>query len=146
MTNQSTIDKLIEMHMTPMADSFRIQMQDASMKDVPFEDRFGMIVDAEYTSRKNSRLKRLIRNAEFEQQDASIAAVDYGSNGWQPVSTSQNTVTSSSPVQQEAGRHIWPVRSEWKHASIITALNMSGCQICFLTYRKPETMVTSGRC
>ena len=80
MTNQSTIDKLIEMHMTPMADTFRIQMQDPSMKEVPFEDRFGMIVDAEYITRKNNRLKRLIRNAEFEQPDASIAAVDYGHN------------------------------------------------------------------
>ena len=38
MTNQSTIDKLIEMHMTPMADSFRIQMQDLSMKDVDVID------------------------------------------------------------------------------------------------------------
>lgn len=44
MTNQSTIDKLIEMHMTPMADAFRIQMNDTSMKEVPFEDRFGMLV------------------------------------------------------------------------------------------------------
>lgn len=40
MTNQSTIDKLIEMHMTPMADAFRIQMNDSSMREVPFEDRF----------------------------------------------------------------------------------------------------------
>jgi DNA replication protein DnaC len=78
MTNQITIDKLIEMHMTPMADSFRIQMQDASMKEVPFEDRFGMIVDAEYSARKNNRLKRLIKNADLEQSDASIADVDYG--------------------------------------------------------------------
>lgn len=36
MTNQSTIDKLIEMHMTPMADSFRIQMQDASIAAVDY--------------------------------------------------------------------------------------------------------------
>ena len=34
MTNQSTIDKLIEMHMTPMADAFRIQMNDSSMREV----------------------------------------------------------------------------------------------------------------
>ena len=54
MTNQSTIDKLIEMHMTSMADAFRNQLQDAAMKEIPFEDRFGMIVDIEYTSRKNS--------------------------------------------------------------------------------------------
>ena len=68
MTNQSTIDKLIEMHMTSMADAFRNQMQDISMKEIPFDDRFGMIVDIEYTSRKNSRLKRLIKNAEFSSQ------------------------------------------------------------------------------
>jgi len=39
-----------------------------------------MLVDAEYTARKNNRLKRLIRNAGFEQPDASIAAIDYGHN------------------------------------------------------------------
>jgi hypothetical protein len=38
------------------------------------------IVDAKYTARKNNRLKRLIRNAGFEQSDASIAAIDYGHN------------------------------------------------------------------
>ncbi len=79
MTNESTINKLIEMRLTTMADSFRIQKDDASMKDVPFDDRFGLLVDAEYTSRKNNRLKRLIRKAEFEQPDASIVAIDYRS-------------------------------------------------------------------
>lgn len=79
MTNESTINKLIEMRLTTMADSFRIQKDDVSMKDVPFDDRFGMLVDAEYTSRKNNRLKRLIKRAEFEQPDASIAAIDYRS-------------------------------------------------------------------
>lgn len=49
-----------------MADAFRIQTNDCSMKDISFEDRFGMLVDVEYTSRKNNRLKRIIRNAELE--------------------------------------------------------------------------------
>ena len=49
MTNQSTIDKLMEMRLTAMADAFRL-------KTVPFEDRFGMLVDIEFSSRKN-RLK-----------------------------------------------------------------------------------------
>lgn len=79
MTNESTINKLIEMRLTTMADMFRIQKDDASMKEVPFEDRFGMLVDAEFQSRKNNRLKRLIRKADFEQPDASIAAIDYHS-------------------------------------------------------------------
>ena len=80
MTNQSTIDKLISMRLTPMADAFRIQMQDPDMKGVPFEDRFGMLVDILYTARKNNRLKKLIHEAEFEQPDASVAAIDYGHN------------------------------------------------------------------
>lgn len=79
MINQSTTDKLIEMRLTSMADAFRIQMDDPAMKEVPFEDRFGMLVDVEYTNRKNNRLKRLIHNAELEQPDASIAAIDYTS-------------------------------------------------------------------
>ena len=79
MTNQCTIDKLIEMRLTAMADAFRIQMDDTAMKEVPFEDRFGMLVDTEYSARKNNRLKRLIKHAEFEQPDASIAAIDYQS-------------------------------------------------------------------
>ena len=79
MTNEITINKLIEMRPTVMADSFRIQKDDPTMKEVPFEDRFGMLVDAEYTSRKNNRLKRLIRNADFEQSDASVADINYQS-------------------------------------------------------------------
>ena len=39
MTNQSTIDKLIEMRLSSMADAFRIQMNDSAMKEVPFEER-----------------------------------------------------------------------------------------------------------
>jgi DNA replication protein DnaC len=79
MTNQSTIDKLIEMRLTAMSNSFRHQLTDAKMKEVPFEDRFGMLVDIEYSSRKNNRLKRLIRKAEFDQPDASVMDIDYTS-------------------------------------------------------------------
>ena len=63
MTNQSTIDNLIEMRLTAMADALRIQMDDPAMKEVPFEDRFGMLVDVGYSNRKNNRLKRLMQIA-----------------------------------------------------------------------------------
>lgn len=35
MTNQSTIDKLIEMRLTTMADAFRNQVNDPKFKEVP---------------------------------------------------------------------------------------------------------------
>ena len=57
MTNQSTIDKLIEMRLTSMSDAFITQMDDPKMKDVPFEDRFGLLVDIEYNNRKSNSLK-----------------------------------------------------------------------------------------
>lgn len=41
------------------------------MKEVPFEDHFGMLIDIEYSSRKNNRLKRLIHNAGFDQLGGS---------------------------------------------------------------------------
>ena len=79
MFSKSTTDKLIEMRLTTMSDAFRNQMNDPKMRDVPFDDRFGMLVDIEYTSRKNNRLKRLIRNAGLEQSGASIVDIDYSS-------------------------------------------------------------------
>ena len=76
MTN-TTIDKLIEMKLTAMADAFRTQLDDPKMDEVNFEDRFSMLVDIEYSKRKDNRLKRLIKKAEFEQPDATIAGINY---------------------------------------------------------------------
>lgn len=79
MTNQSTIDKLIEMRLTAMSDAFITQNNDPRMRGVSFEDRFGMLVDVEYTSRKNNSLKRLIRSAGFDQPEAYVADINYSS-------------------------------------------------------------------
>ena len=78
MLTNATIDKLIEMKLTAMADALRIQLDDPKMNEVNFEDRFSMLVDIEYSKRKDNRLKRLIKKAEFEQPDATIAGINYG--------------------------------------------------------------------
>ena len=70
------LDKLIEMHLTAMADAFRIQMDDPAMKEVPFEDRFGMLVDVEYSNRKNNRLKRLSLNSQMPASQRLITILD----------------------------------------------------------------------
>lgn len=79
MTRQSTIDKLLEMRLTSMSNAFISQLNDPHMKNIDFEDRFGMLVDAEYNIRKSNSLKRLIRNACFDQPDACIADINYTS-------------------------------------------------------------------
>ncbi len=79
MLNQSTFDKLVEMRLTAMANAFRVQMDDPKVRDVSFEDRFGMLVDIEYGSRKSNRMKRLIKDAAFDQPGASVMDINYQS-------------------------------------------------------------------
>ena len=79
MTNQSTLDKLLEMRLPSMAEAFRTQMDDPRMKDIPFEDRFGMLVDIEYNNRRSNGLKRLINNAGFDQPEAFVGDINYTS-------------------------------------------------------------------
>ena len=77
MTNQSTIDKLLEMRLTSMSDAYITQIGDPKMKDISFEDRFALLVDIEYNNRKSNGLKRLIRNAGFDQPEAYISDINY---------------------------------------------------------------------
>jgi len=81
MLTKCTTDKLIEMRLSTMADAYRIQQADPHMKELDFDQRFSLIVDREYDSRKSNKIKRLIHNAEFddEQADASILDVNYTS-------------------------------------------------------------------
>lgn len=58
---------------------FTLQNADPNMKEVSFEDRFGMLVDIEYSNRKSNSLKRLICNADFDQPEAHIADINYTS-------------------------------------------------------------------
>lgn len=73
------MDKLIEMRLTAMTDAFRSQLDDPKFKGIPFEDQLGMLVDTEYSSRKNNRLKRLIKSAGFDQPEANIMDINYTS-------------------------------------------------------------------
>ena len=77
MLNNNTTSKLKEMKMSAMARSFDSQLSNTELSSLSFEERFGLLVDAEYTVRKNNRLKRLIRSAGYSQPDASLEDIEY---------------------------------------------------------------------
>lgn len=79
MTNETTINKLIEMRLTTLADTYRLQLADSSMQELSFEDRFGLLVDMEYTARKAKKRERLIKKASFDQPQANIHDINYTS-------------------------------------------------------------------
>ena len=77
MLNDTTVTKLHEMKLSVMAQSLREQLKGTELTALSFEERFGLLVDAEWTSRKNNRLSRLIRNAGFAFNDACIENIEY---------------------------------------------------------------------
>lgn len=77
MVNENTITKLNEMRLNAMGDTYREQLQDNSYQDLSFEERFGLIVDIEWARRKNNKLVRLIKKAEFNLNQACIEDIEY---------------------------------------------------------------------
>lgn len=77
MINETTVYKLNDMRLTAMADSYREQLQDNAYQELSFEERFGIIVDLEWSRRKNNKLARLIKNADFRFSNACIENIEY---------------------------------------------------------------------
>ncbi|QSO50902.1 ATP-binding protein [Alicyclobacillus curvatus] len=76
MLNNQTIQILREMRLPGMADAYAHQLQTPNLSELTFEERFGMLVDAEYTARQNHRLTRLLREAHLKVQ-AHPEDIDY---------------------------------------------------------------------
>jgi len=77
MLNNQTIEKLIEMLLTTMARNYKLQAEDSSFEALGFDERFGLLVDQEWISRKNNRQKKLLQNAKFPFYDACIEGIEY---------------------------------------------------------------------
>jgi DNA replication protein DnaC len=78
MLNQPTEDKLHAMRLSAMADAWRQQAQDPKLDELGFDERFAMIVEAEYISRDNRRLERLLREAKLRISAACLEDVRTG--------------------------------------------------------------------
>jgi DNA replication protein DnaC len=76
MLNQQTIEKLAALKLNGMADSVTLQLQQPQMNDLTFEDRFAMIVDAQWNWKENNRMKRYLKNAKLKLQ-ACVEDIDY---------------------------------------------------------------------
>jgi DNA replication protein DnaC len=79
MLNENTVSKLHEMRLNVMAQAFRKQMTDNGFTSLSFEDRFGLLIDAEWAARKSNRIVRLIRNAEYAINSACVEDIEYHS-------------------------------------------------------------------
>jgi DNA replication protein DnaC len=80
MLDNNTVQKLHEMKLSVMAAAFQKQTTDQAFADMSFEERFGLVVDSEWASRKSNRLTRLIRKADFAWPGACLEDVEYNAD------------------------------------------------------------------
>jgi DNA replication protein DnaC len=76
MLNEQTFEKLYALKLFGMADALKEQMDRTDMHDVSFEERMGLLVDAQYTYHENRRMKRLLVTARLKLA-ACIEDIDY---------------------------------------------------------------------
>lgn len=77
MIKDSTLSKLNEMRLTAMAEAFQAQLQDSTFQELSFEERFGIMVDIEWSRRKSNKLLRLIHKADLKFSSASVEDIHY---------------------------------------------------------------------
>ncbi len=77
MLTEPTLDKLKQLSLYGMADAYLEQLKrPASGTDLTFEERFGLLVDAEWMLRQNKRLKRRLLEAKLRLSQAAVEDVD----------------------------------------------------------------------
>ena len=73
---EQTLDKLNAMKIGAMADACRQQMQTDEATALGFEERLGLLVDAEWTAREQRKLQRRLNTAKL-RYPATLEAVDF---------------------------------------------------------------------
>ena len=76
MLNQATLDKMQAMKLATMVDALQEQQRSHQYADLSFEDRLGLLVDAEWTGREQRKLTRRLRVAKL-RYPASLEDIDF---------------------------------------------------------------------
>lgn len=76
MLNQQTLNKLFVMRLNGMADAFRQQLEQTGLGELSFEERFGMLVDRQWSWKEDRALSRRLRASRLKST-ASVEDIDY---------------------------------------------------------------------
>ena len=77
MLNEPTVEKLKAMRLDTLAAAWLEQQQKPDVAKLSFDDRFAMLVDAEWLHRENKRLGRCLKEAKLRLSQACIEDIDY---------------------------------------------------------------------
>jgi DNA replication protein DnaC len=77
MLNEPTLEKLKTLRLGAMAAAWTEQQKNAALSKLAFDERLGMLIDAEWMARENKRMARALKEAKLKLGSACIEDVDY---------------------------------------------------------------------
>jgi DNA replication protein DnaC len=77
MLNSSTLDQLAALHLHAMATAWQEQQRHADHAALSFDERFGLLIDAQWLARENRRLERALQEARLRLTQATLEAIEY---------------------------------------------------------------------
>ena len=78
MIRQSTVDLLREMRLGGMASELERQLADSEFfRELSFEDRLALLVDAEWNRRQKNKYQRCLHNARLSIPNATVEGIEY---------------------------------------------------------------------
>jgi DNA replication protein DnaC len=77
MLTSPTMEQLHALKLSALASAWTEQQQQADMTALAFDERFGLLVEAEWRARENKRLARALQEAKLKLAQACIEAIDY---------------------------------------------------------------------
>ena len=77
MLNEPTLEKLRDLRLGALADSWLEQQGNADLQALGFDERLAMLVDAEWLDRQNKKLTRNLREAKLRLGQAAVEDIDY---------------------------------------------------------------------
>ena len=77
MLTAPTLEQLHALKLAAMAAAWTEQQHQADMTALAFDERFGLLVEAEWRARENTRLARALQEAKLKITQACFEAIDY---------------------------------------------------------------------
>jgi DNA replication protein DnaC len=77
MLREPTVEKLQTLKLHAMAQAWTEQQQTAELTSLAFDERFALLVEAEWLARENKRVGRALREAKLKLTQACVEAIDF---------------------------------------------------------------------
>ena len=103
MLTAPTLDKLQALKLDAMAHAWSEQQQHAELTSLAFDERFGLLVDAEWLARDNKRVTRALKEAATCSRSSRTATAIARPSSRASCRRPSGTTTSPTPP--------WPMRS-----------------------------------